>query len=436
MVTDTSSSTLSPAALSKRCEGAARGAISFLMQQAVENPGVLSLAAGLVDPASLPVQTTQQAAERLFADDRRTRQALQYGTTTGADRLRKPLARLLQRLEAEAGSECTVSPGDLLLTTGSQQFLSLTAEVLFDPGDICLVSAPTYFVMLGVLDGVGVRAIPVPADDEGMRMDALEKTLSEIAARGELNRVKLIYLVSNYENPSGVSLSVERREEAVAIAQRWSKQQRIYILDDAAYRELRYDGPPTPSVMSFDARREHVLYTQTFSKSYAPGLRVGFGAVPAELLPHFSARKGNEDFGSANFNQHLLANVFEADLYEPHVEQVRAAYRAKRDAMLTAADEFFADIPGVSWVRPQGGLYVWMTLPDHITTDFDSPLFATAVKNHNVMYVPGVLAYAADENGHKPNSQMRLSFGVQTPENLTEGIRRLSLAVREMLTTT
>src|SRR5207253_10980779 len=166
----------------------------------------------------------------------------------------------------------------------------------------------------------------------------------------------------------------------------WSRAQRVFVIEDAAYREMRYDGPALPSVWSFDVDRNTVILAQTFSKSFSPGLRGGFGVVPRELMAPLCDRKGNEDFGSANFNQHLLATVFELELYESHVHKLRDTYRAKRDAMLTAAELYFAKLAGVTWVQPHGGLYVWMTLPASIPTGFDSPLFARATGVEQVMY--------------------------------------------------
>jgi 2-aminoadipate transaminase len=347
---------------------------------------------------------------------------------------------LIGHLASQENCRCEelgIATNQLLLTTGSQQLLSLVGDVLLDPGDICLVASPTYFVFLGVLQGLGAQAIPVATDDNGMRMDALETELARLEAGGQLDRVKLIYLVSYYENPSGVSLSLDRREEVVEIARRWSKKQRLFILEDAAYRELRYDGPALPSVWSFDKDRSSVIYTQTFSKSFSPGLRVGYGVVPRELVTPICDRKGNEDFGSANFNQHLIAQVFEEGLYHPHVEQVQASYRIKRDAMLAAAEEYFRSIPGVSWINPNGGLYVWMTLPEGVPTGFDSPLFEQAVKGEEVMYVPGELCFAADPNRlpeeARPRNHMRLSFGVQTPQGIDTGMQRLANAVRAIV---
>jgi 2-aminoadipate transaminase len=414
--------------LSQRAAWCHDSAISFLMQQGVENPRVLSLAAGLVDQSSLPVAEVQQAVTELMRDPERGRHVLQYGTSSGAERLRGRLIEHVARQEGTAPDRLGIEQSQIVLTTGSQQLLSLLAEVLIDPGDIVFVAAPTYFVFLSVLHGVGARVISVPADDDGMRMDLLEAELARVEAAGELPRVKLIYLVSWFENPSGISLSAERRQQAVEIARRWSKRQRIFILEDAAYRELRYDGPELPSVWSFDIEHEHVILAQTFSKSFSPGLRVGYGVLPRDLVAPVCDRKGNDDFGSAHFNQHLLATVFDLGLYEPHAEKVRATYRAKRDAMLQAADRYFSHLPGVHWVHPHGGLYVWMTLPDRMDTSFRGPLFDESVHRQQVMYVPGDLCYAGP-TGSRPNHQMRLSFGVQDVAGIDDGMQRLARAV-------
>ncbi|HET6326705.1 MAG TPA: PLP-dependent aminotransferase family protein [Planctomycetaceae bacterium] len=427
--------------LSRRWQWSTRGrAISYLMEQAVENPNAISLAAGLVDPSTLPVAETRRVLADLLGDTERGCRALQYGTTQGAERLRRQVALLLGRLETQSAvrqngahaASVEIDPAQIILTTGSQQLLSLVGEILLDPDDICLVAAPTYFVFLGVIHGLGARAVPIPADENGMQIDRLEQELERIDAAGELSKVKLIYAVSYYENPSGISLSTERRRELVALAERWSRDQKIFVLEDAAYRELHYDGPDRPSVWSFDPAHETVILAQTFSKSFSPGLRVGYGLLPKPLVGPVADRKGNEDFGSSNFNQHLLATVLESGLYEPHVEQVRASYRVKRDRILAAADKYFADLPGVSWVHPQGGLYVWMTLPEQIDTGLDSALFKRAVKIDGMMYVPGDLCYAGTPAQRRRN-QMRLSFGVESPDKIEEGIRRLASAVRAVL---
>ncbi len=418
--------------LSQRRQWARKQAVSFLMQQGVENHDVISLGAGLVDQESLPVEETRAALKTLLSDHQRVKQALQYGTTPGAEPLRRQLLEQLARLEGCPPEELGIDADQLILTTGSQQLLSLVGDVLLDPGDICLVAAPTYFVFLGTVAGLGARTISVATDDGGMRPEALEALFERLLSAGQLDRVKLIYVVSYYDNPAGLSLSAQRREAVLDIVRRWSKPHRIFILEDAAYRELRYDGPVLPSLWSFDTTRESVILAQTFSKSFSPGLRVGFGVVPAGLVKPICDRKGNEDFGSANFNQHLIAGVIEQGLYDSHVAKLRDSYRAKRDCMLAAADRYFADIPGVSWVHPHGGLYVWMTVPPAIDAGFDGPLFDRATNVERVMYVPGELFYA-DEPDDRPRNQMRLSYGVQTPEGIELGMQRLARAVRAVL---
>jgi 2-aminoadipate transaminase len=250
---------------------------------------------------------------------------------------------------------------------------------------------------------------------------------------GELHRVKAIYVVSYFDNPSTATLSLERRPQIVELAQRWSRAHTIHVIDDAAYRELRYDGPDLPSLRSFDADGETVIYTHTFSKSFSPGMRVGWGILPASLIEPVCEQKGNLDFGSPHFNQHIMATVLDERLLEPHLERLRQAYRAKRDAMLSALNEHLASLPGVRWARPDGGLYVWLELPAEISAGVDGPLFERALAA-GVIYVPGEFCYAA-EGVPVARNTIRLSFGVQTPERIREGVKALASALREALTT-
>ena len=419
-----------PIHFSQRRELTRELAISYLMQQAVENPQCLSLAAGLVDPETLPVEETRLAAGKVLETTTSGRSALQYGTTPGSLSLRKELFQHFASLEGCKSEDLGIDKNQIVVTTGSQQLLSLVCEILFDPGDICLVAGPTYFVFAGNLAGVGARTVTITADEYGMQPEALDHALEQIAAMQELHRVKLIYVVSYYDNPSGACVSNERREQIARIAQKYSRDHRILILEDAAYRELQYDGDVHPSIWSFDESREQVIYTQTFSKTYSPGVRVGFGVVPTELVGPICDRKGNEDFGSANFNQHLIAELLRSGVYQQHLQTVKDGYRRKRDAMLDAAEKYFSDIDGVEWVHPHGGLYVWMSLPKSIPTGFESQLFKQAVEN-GVMYVPGELCYAGPLED-RPNHQMRLSYGVLKPEEIETAMNRLADAVKSI----
>ena len=418
--------------LSEHAQRSADQAIGFLMQQAVENADCISLAAGLVDEQSLPVEAAREAVAELLADPAAGRKILQYGITPGPEPLRRVFRSYLADLEKHPDGLKDLPLSQLMLTTGSQQLLSLVSQALFNPGDICLVAAPTYFVFIGVLQAAGARIIPVHADDKGMCPEALEKTLQQLETEGQLHRVRLVYVVSYFENSSGISVSVDRRPKLLEVTQRYSRSNRILLLEDAAYRELIYDGEPAPSIWSFDKTRETVILAQTFSKSFSPGIRVGFGVLPQQLVKAVSDLKGNEDFGSAHLNQHIVARVLKNGVYARHVETVRNSYRQKRNAMLAAAEREFAGVPGVSWVRASGGMYVWMKLPDHVETGFSSELFRRATQVDKVMYVPGELAYPMDWP-QRPRCEMRLSFGVQSVEGIEEGIRRLARAVKAVM---
>jgi 2-aminoadipate transaminase len=417
---------------SVRRQQAAEQSIAYLMKQGLENRDVISLAAGFVDEVTLPVSLVRESIADILTDDAVGHGVLQYGTTAGFGPLRDNLLTHLARLENGSTSDLNVTSNEIVVTSGSQQLLQHLSDALFDPGDICLVAAPTYFVFLGTLNGVGARTIAVDTDENGMRMDALEAELARLEEAGDLNRVKMIYLVSSFENPSGVTLADDRRKQVVEIAKRWSKQHRILILEDAAYRELRYEGEDGPSIWRYDETRQYVILAQTFSKSFSPGIRVAYGVLPRDLVSAIHDVKGNFDFGSPNLNQRIVSHALRSGKYEQHVAGLQSSYRVKRDAMLAAADEFFSDIPGVSWLRPNGGLYVWMTLPDEVETGFAGPLFQHATKSESVMYVPGEIAYPKD-SPHRRRSQMRLSFGVETPDTIREGMRRLAKAVRHVM---
>ena len=400
--------------------------ISELMRLALARPELISLAAGFVDQASLPVAEVGQAIETVLAGVGEARSALQYGTNAGYPPLREAV---LARLLAADGLRGTPRDGvdRVILTAGSNQLLHLVGEVLLDPGDIVLCAAPTYFVLLGMLSSLGARAVGVAIDEHGMIPDALAQELDRLVRAGQLERVKAIYVTSYYENPSTVTLPLSRRAQIVEMAKRHARHGPIYVIDDAAYRELRYAGDALPSLRAFDEDGETVILAETFSKSFSPGIRVGWGVLPGELVGPVSSLKASIDFGSPNLNQHLMAAVLERGLFEPHVAQLRATYRAKLAAMLAAMDEFLADIPGVRWQRPQGGLYVWLELPEGMDAGPGGTLIERALAE-GVLYVPGEYCYPAEgETARK--DRIRLSFGVQSAENIRRGIQALARAI-------
>jgi 2-aminoadipate transaminase len=418
--------------LSAASERTTSPAISALMQMALADPGLISLAAGFVDQASLPAEVTGQAVAALAADVSEGRRALQYGTTVGDVALRERLVGLVGESEGlAAGSLCGLLPRTVV-TTGSQQLLYLVAEALLDPGDIVLVESPTYFVFLGVLESRGARVIGVETDEDGLKLDVLEATFERLRSEGHLHRVKLVYTVSEYSNPSGISLATDRRGPLVELVMKWSRgSHQIFILEDSAYRGLTFDGAEPPSVWSHDPEGESVILARTFSKTFSPGLKTGYGIVPGTLVEPVLRLKGNHDFGSANFNQVVLERLIADGSYGRHVGRLVGIYREKCRAMLDALDEHFSPFDGVSWTRPHGGLYVWLTLPEGLDTGLGGPFFQRCV-SEGVLYVPGAYAFA-EEPGPVPRNHARLCFGVPGVADLVEGVRRLAAALAECL---
>lgn len=419
----TESTTASEFKLSRRAGLAGGQPISELMLQALENPHLISLAAGFVDNDTLPINIAREVLEGLMADDEGARRALQYGSTPGVPALREAL---LDRVNRESAVPATIE--QLVITAGSNQLLHLLADSLLDPGDIVLCAAPTYLVFLGTVANVEARARSVATDEQGMVPEALEEELERLEQLGELGRVKAIYLVPYFDNPSSITMPLERVAAIVEIAQRWSRTTRIHVIADEAYRELRYAGEEVPSAKTVDPEDETVIVAGTFSKSFSPGIRVGWGVLPRHLVEAVLGQKGNIDFGSPNLNQHLMAGVLHRGFYEQHIERLRASYRPKLAAMLEAADEFLAPLDGVTWGRPTGGLYVWARLPERIDAGPDGELFDRAV-DEGMLYVPGQYCYAAEGVPIERNT-MRLSFGVQSCERIRDGICALSKAIR------
>lgn len=413
--------------LSQRAGWAGGQPISYLMAQALAHPELISLAAGFVDQQSLPDVPTKAAIDALFADAAAARSALQYGTTVGYSPLRDVIRARMRQMDHAVGGDYDLAVEQVVITSGSNQLLQLVGETLLDPGDIVLCAAPSYFVFLGMLANQGARSIGVPMDEDGLIPEALEETLRQLDSAGDLSRVKAIYCVSYYDNPCSVSVSHERRSQIVEIAKRWSDAGRIHVIEDAAYRELRYAGPDLPSLRAFDEEGDTVIVAGTFSKSFSPGLRVGWGVLPDDLVEPVLAQKGNFDFGSPNFAQHLVHRVLDLGLYDEHVKQLQASYRKKLHAMLSAAHDFLAPLPGVRWISPEGGLYVWLVLPEEFDTGPEGQLFQRALAA-GVLYVPG--QYCFPHEGPRPTCTIRLSFGVQPAESIRRGMEALAQAIR------
>jgi 2-aminoadipate transaminase len=407
--------------------------ISYFMQQAVENPHLISLAAGLVDPDSLPAAEVREVMTELLGAPHTARAALQYGTTQGYAPLREKIFDHLLALDELAPDDISFTAQDIVLSTGSQQLLYLLGELLLNPGDIVITEAPSYFVYHGVLGSLGIRTLTVPIDEQGINTDALEELLVRLEEAGELPRVKLIYTVDYFQNPTGLTLSLPRRQHMLELAQRFSKTQRILILEDAAYRELRFEGVDVPSIKSFDRTNEYVILAMTFSKPLTPGLKTGYGVLPRDLVEPLLRFKGNHDFGSSNLNQYIIDRMFANGSYHRHVAYLKEVYRSKRDTLVTAlAEEFPRAVSPMRWTWPEGGLYVWLLCPPEIETGPDSR-FMQACLREGVLYVPGQFCYVKDDHSLVPNNEARLCYGVASHDQMREAVRRLARAAHEVL---
>jgi len=425
-------STVLPLPLSDKARRTADSPINALIAAKLANPDLVNFAAGLVDEGTLPVAEVAAITRQIFADERHGQRALQYGTAIGLRPLREALLAHLERLDGKHVGDLGLSADDILVSTGSQQSLYIIGDVLLDPGDIVITANPSYFVFTGALQSMGAEVLAVPMDDEGMDVEAVERLLVDLESRGDLARVKFIYCTSFFDNPTGLSLSTPRRKRLVEIVRRYADRQRILILEDAAYRELRYGGEVLPSIKSFDPDNQFTIITQTFSKPFAPGIKLGYTAMPPDLLEQVLRQKGSHDFGSSNLCQEIALATMSDGSYTKHLDVLKAEYRRKRDRTLAALSKYMAETDDLHWTHPEGGIYVWLTLPPRVDTSREGKLFERCVK-YGVLYVPGAYSFHPDDQGRMPNHHMRLCFGQVTMEEIDPGIQRLADAIEEAM---
>ena len=421
--------------------------ISWLMHAALSRPRLISLAAGFTDNPTLPVNISRQLLNRVLRSAKTGRPALQYGITAGETNLRQLTARHLQWLDGVGVTSKSHPWERLMVTGGSQQLLYMTLEALCDEGDIVLVEDPTYFVFLSILQSQGIRARGIRLNRDGLDLEHLETVLQRLKKSGELRRVKGLYLVSYFQNPTGVTTSFEKKRGILELLRQFERSagHPIYLIEDAAYRELcfgradllvsraeRQLGPTMSekSALMAPGAADGVIYTGTYSKPYAPGARVGFGILPEPLFNTVQYVKGNHDFGTANLLQQLIAGALETGLYDRHVAKIQKRYRQKAQVMKKALTDHFP--PDVVIWEAAGGLYFWARLPDGISTGAKSKVFQTALKA-DVLYVPGELCYADDPSRVRPDHEMRISFGSASEENIRKGIARLGAVLRKLI---
>ncbi len=320
-----------------------------------------------------------------------------------------------------------------VVTNGSAQLIYLVCEALLDPGDIVLVESPTYFVFLGPIQTRGARAIRIPIDDDGLCLDALEATLAELESEGQLERVKLIYTIPEHANPTGISLAAGRRKPLVDLARRWSKTHRIFILEDAAYRGLSFGASEPPSLWSHDHEADTVILARTFSKTLSPGLKIGYGILPRELVDPILYLKGNHDFGSANFNQRLIERVLSDGSYDRHVSRLKELYERKCTVFLSALEEFVgAPGAGAALDRTQGRAVRLDDGTRRTRYGFRWARFSRVACVRESSMCPGSTRSRRSQSP-APKNHIRLTFGVPSESELIEGARRLGVALNACL---
>ncbi len=372
-----------------------------------EREDVISLAGGMPDTSTFPPDSYAGLMNAVAAES--CARALQYGPTEGLTLVKRCIVRVMRAEGIEIDAD------ELLVTTGGQQVIDLVCKTLLDPDDVVVTEAPTYPGAVPTFCAYQADVVQVTMDREGMRVHELEQTLDELEASGR--RPKFIYTVPNFHNPAGVTMSLERRHELVRIA----AERELLILEDNPYGLLRYEGTPLPTLRSLD--EEFVIYASTFSKILSPGVRLGWAAAPAPILAKMNIGKQASDLCSSSISQYFVSAYFDSGPWQDYVRSLIEIYRRRRDVMLDALAEHFPR--EAQWTHPEGGLFIWATLPDYIDT---TDLLARALEEH-VAFVPGRAAFVDGRGG----SSMRLNFSGVNEDEIREGVRRIGEVVREQV---
>ncbi|WP_205696232.1 PLP-dependent aminotransferase family protein [Conexibacter sp. SYSU D00693] len=373
-----------------------------------ERPEVISLAGGLPDTSTFPAEDFAAIMAKVAVDS--SAAALQYGPTEGLGRVKDVIAHVM------AAEGTKVDTGDVLVTTGGQQVIDLVCKTLLDPGDVVVAEAPTYPGAIPSFCAYQADVVQVEMDDDGMRIDVLEETLERLDREGRTP--KFIYTIPSFQNPAGVTMSLERRKRLVEIAH----ARELLVLEDNPYGLLRYEGEPLPTLRTLDGG-EFVIYLGTFSKILSAGLRLGWAVAPGPVLQKMNLGKQGADLCSSSLTQYFVAQYFAEGRWEPYLAQLKQLYRRRRDVMLDALAEHFP--AEATWTRPQGGLFVWATLPDAIDT---TDLLVRAL-TRNVAFVPGRGAFMDGRGG----ASMRINFSGVPDDDIREGVRRIGEVVAEQL---
>ena len=388
------------AALSTSAKGMKRSAIRELLKY-LGQPGLISFSGGFPSPLTFPVQELKEVTNEVM--DKEANIALQYGSTEGDNLLRELLVKRYNSHGFNIGKE------NVIITTASQQALDLVGRVFIDPGDPVIVGLPSYLGGINAFHNYGAKMIGIPMDEEGEDPVYMEERIKEQIALGK--RPKFIYLIPDFHNPAGMTMSERRRKQILDIAHRYD----ILILEDSPYRELRYEGEEQKTIYELDGTG-HVILLGTFSKIFCPGFRIGWEIGHPEVLDKIVVAKQSADLCTPPFTQRIAARFMEKGLLDSKIEEIKKMYSVKQKGMLEALDEFMPE--EFTWTRPEGGLFLMLEGPKYLDTN---AVLLDCIKEANVAYVAGT-SFFCDGGGHHT---MRLNFSYESLETNREGAKRL-----------
>ncbi|PNS00156.1 aspartate aminotransferase [Petrotoga mexicana DSM 14811] len=398
--------------LEKKFSQVARTAKASIIRELLKvasDPEMISFGGGVPDPETFPREELGEIAAKIVKEEYKI--TLQYGPTEGDNELKNAYINLLKKHEGIEG----VFPENMLITVGSQQALQLVGLALLDEDSYCAVGKPVYLGAVSAFRQMFPKFLEIPLEDDGMNVDILEEKLNELVNNEEIDKFKFVYVVPTFQNPAGVTMSLEKRKRLINLAHKYD----FLIVEDDPYGALRFEGESIPSIYSLEPERTILL--NTFSKILCPGLRIGIIIASKDLVRKLTILKQGVDLCTPSLTQRLAARYLQAYDRIQQLKPTLELYKSKKDTMLNALEKEFGDMQGVSWTRPEGGLFIWLTFPEWVDT---MEMFEEAKKN-KVLYVPGEAFYVNEvEKNH-----MRLSFCLPSHEEIKEGIRRLRKVV-------
>lgn len=374
---------------------------------AAVRPDIISLSGGMPDVSLLPITAIRKAVRNALESDRNG--ALQYGSTDGRMGTKQVICSLMRDIGVR------VKPDQIMITSGAQEALDLLGKVFIDPGDIIITEGPTYLTALQAFSTYEPEVRTVPFDDEGMRMDLLEEELERIGKDNP--RLKFLYTIPNFQNPGGVTMTKERRKRLLELSEEYD----FLVVEDDPYGRLRYEGGHQIPLKAMDDR---VIYLGTMSKIFAAGLRCGWVAAPRSIIGKINLVKQGADLCGSSLDQLIVEHYFTDTPWQRTLQKFVKTYRARRNAMLAALEEHFP--PEATWTHPEGGFFVWVTLPEYVDT---GSMLAEALEA-GVTYVPGDSFFPGGTQG---KNCMRINFSYESPENIEEAIRRLAGVIEDRL---